>query len=347
MRALLLALTAFLVLQDRPQKVFEGSIDDAFIARVTASYSSSANTRGICCGSEFRFVLVDRTNPKRTWEIATIKEDYQLRYTVRRPTRSSMIVDRADYDYGLAEGSFALFYDTRSKSLLKRIDFKPGEGLRLISPEEVRRVGLDPAVFGKILEVDLTRSQDDVPLPPELPSVAPLKSTFEEFAKARPARVRAGYTEDVATLEESIGAWQNADGRIWFGKTFYDGEGITGVGGLGYFDLSKKAFSFLRIPQVVDWSVSALLVKGQQLWAGLERRSEGAEVSGGLLRHDLRTSATRIFRVEDVITSLHSSGDAIVMGTTNGIYLLRNDRLTRYRVTPTLDGKFVFYTESL
>jgi hypothetical protein len=217
--------------------------------------------------------------------------------------------------------------------------------LRRIDSDEIRRVGLDAAVFKKIAEQPLDRNQDDAPLPEGLPSIAPLKSTYPEFAKARPARVRDGYTEDIVTLEETIGASQTIDGRIWFGKTFYDGEGYTGVGGLGYFDLSKRQFSFLRIPQVVDWSVSALLVKDQVLWAGLERRPEGAEYSGGLLRHDLRTSMTRIYRVEDVITNLQVSGNALVIGTTNGVYVLRNDRMTRYRVTPTVDGKFVFYTE--
>ena len=345
MRGLILILGTLLVLQDRPEKVFEGPVDDAFIARATVSYVP--NSPGVCCRSQFRFVLVDRSNPSRTWEIAAISEDYQYRYNLRRATRSSVIVDRTDFDYGFPQGSSALFFDTRSKSLVKRIDFNPEEALHSVSTDEVRRVALDPAVFAKIVEVPLARNQDDTPLPEGLPTVVPLKSTYPEFARARPARVRDGYTEDVVTFEETIGASQTVDGRIWFGKTFYDGEGYTGVGGLGYFDLSKRQFSFLRIPQIVDWSVSALLVKDQVLWAGLERRPEGAEHSGGLLRHDLRTSATRIYRVEDVITSLHASGTALVMGTTNGIYVLRNDRIIRHRVTPTLDGKFVLYTETL
>jgi hypothetical protein len=344
MGALSLILSALLLLQDRPQKVFEGPVGDAFILRATAEYTPV--NPGVCCRSQFRLVLLDKTNLNRSWEIASISENYEYRYRIRRPTKSSIIVDRRDSDYGIDYGSMALFFDTQSKSLLKRIDFKPGEALQSIAPDEVRRVGLDPAIFSKILAVPLVRDQDSTPLPEGLPSVAPLKSTFAEFAKARPARVRQGYSSDVVTLEETVGAWQIADGRIWFGKTFYDGEGYTGVGGIGYFDISKKAFSFLRIPQIVDWSVSALLVKDQVLWAGLEGRPEAAEFSGGLLRHDLRTSATRVFRVEDVITSLHSTADALILGTTNGIYVLRNDRLTRHRVMPTLDGKFVFYTET-
>src|SRR5262245_13695439 len=31
--------------------------------------------------------------------------------------------------------------------------------------------------------------------------------------------------------------------RLWFGVTFYDGEGITGVGGIGTFDLSTGQYS--------------------------------------------------------------------------------------------------------
>ena len=338
MHAFLLFLTAFLALQDRIEKIFEAPIDASFIARVTVSRLPD---------NQFRLILVDRKNPNRTWEITTLREQQSFRYKVQRATGSSMVINRTDFDYGLDEGAFALFFDTRTKSLQKRIDFNVNEALRITGPEEVRRIGLDSTIFEKIAEVPSTRSQDDTPLPAGLPSIDPLKSTYAEFAKARPARVRDGYTEDVVTFEETIGASQTVDGRIWFGKTFYDGEGYTGVGGLGYFDLSKRQFSFLPIPQIVDWSVSALLVKDQVLWAGLERRPEGAEFSGGLLRHDLETSTTRVYRVEDVITSLHASGDALVMGTTNGIYVLRNDRMTRHRVTPTLDGKFVFYTEAV
>ena len=49
-----------------------------------------------------------------------------------------------------------------------------------------------------------------------------------------------------ATFDERIGPWQLTEGTLWFGKTFYDGEGHTGVGGFGYFDAARKAYRLVR-----------------------------------------------------------------------------------------------------
>ncbi len=137
------------------------------------------------------------------------------------------------------------------------------------------------------------------------------------------------------------------DGRIWFGRAFYDGEGTTGVGALAYFDITQKKFTFLNIPEVVDWSASATLGEGETLWAGLQNNPEGASRSGGLLRHDLKTSSTRIYAIEDLIRKIYRFGNALLIGTSNGVYVLTNGRLVRHRAEPTLDGKFVLYTENL
>ena len=66
------------------------------------------------------------------------------------------------------------------------------------------------------------------------------KSTYEEFARARPGRVKNGYRPDVTACEEVIGPYQIVGNRFWFGKTFYDGEGVTGIGGFGYFDPEER-----------------------------------------------------------------------------------------------------------
>ena len=79
---------------------------------------------------------------------------------------------------------------------------------------------------------------DEARLPAAVPSLP--RTTYDQFAAARPQRVKDGYRREGTELNESIGPWQREDGRIWFGKTFYDGEGSTGVGGFGYFDEEEK-----------------------------------------------------------------------------------------------------------
>jgi hypothetical protein len=128
--------------------LYEAPIDDAYSVRATVSHSMKS--RGICCTSLFRLFLVDRADASRYWELAAISEAYEYRYAVRRATRSSVIIERTDSDYGISYGFSALFFDVRSKALLKQIDFKPDEALKLIESEEALRVGLDAVVFSQI-----------------------------------------------------------------------------------------------------------------------------------------------------------------------------------------------------
>jgi hypothetical protein len=337
MRTFLVILSSLVVFQASTERIYEAPLAGGLRLRATVSRVGTP---------QFRLTLSERAG-NRSWDLVTIPDEMGDAYKVLRGTSSSIIVEHNDSDYGVRHGTFAVFFDLPSKKFLKKVDFDPHEALRAIGPEEVRRIGVDPKVFDQIKNAPALLDHENLQLPASLRGADLPQSTYQEFAKARPVRVRDGYSEDVTTIEERIGVTQELDGRVWFGKTFYDGEGYSGVGGLGYFEIAARHFSFLRIPQVVDWSVSALLVNDQTLWAGLERRPEGAEFSGGLLRHNLKTSTSRIYRVEDVITSLHSSGDALVLGTANGIYVLRNDRMIRHRITPTLDGKFVFYSEPL
>ncbi len=83
------------------------------------------------------------------------------------------------------------------------------------------------------------------------------QSTYDEFAAARPERVKNGYIRDNTEFDERIGPWQIEDGKLWFGKTFYDGEGMTGVGGFGYFDPADRKFHLFALPQIADWSIAA------------------------------------------------------------------------------------------
>ena len=341
-------LAALLSFQQHAVKIYDAPIDDGYNLRAEASYFPKSP--GVCCTSLLRVLLVDRLNANRYWEITAISDEYEHTYTVKRADRSSIVVEQTRPDYGVHEGSFKLFFDVRSKRLLKKIDFNPAEALKSVSTEEAQGVGLDPAVFVQIKNIDfspLYSKPDDAALPVALRNQPFPQSTYRDFARARPNRVRDGYDERSTIIGEKIGPHQVVNGRIWFGKTFGDGEGGSGVGGLGYFDIDQNKFTFLQIPEVSDWSVSALLVENETVWAGLVSRGENAVIVKGLLRHDLKTSGTQIYRIEDAIKTIVRSGNRLLIGTTNGIYVLNEGGLIRHRVEPTMDGKFALYTERL
>ena len=164
------------------------------------------------------------------------------------------------------------------------------------------------------------------------------KSTYEEFARARPRRVRDGYRPDVAAFEEVIGTYQIVGERFWFGKAFSDGEGLTGVGGFGYFDPEERKYIVFSPPEVARWSASALLVEEKDIWLGLARHPEGATYSGGLLRYQRDSGEAEEFDVGEVISQMKRWQGSLYLATANGLYILQDDRLTRYVFEPTLEG---------
>ena len=100
------------------------------------------------------------------------------------------------------------------------------------------------------------------------------RTTYRTFAAARPRRVQEGYVIGQAILDEHIGPWQVEGDRLWFGKTFYDDEGQTGVGGFGYFDSSERRFQLFAAGETADWSTSAILVQPGAIWLALAGRGD-------------------------------------------------------------------------
>jgi hypothetical protein len=333
MASLLFAcILAFLQPQQRPVVIHNAPVDDVYNLRITATMSS---------GTLLRVLLVDRTNSQRFWQIATLAEADELVFKVERADRQSVVLSRVSADYGVPEGFVKLFFDSSSKRLLQRIDFKPRDRMKDVTPAEVLKAGLDPEIFDALKDFSALPDFENAILPAALQRHPLPQSTFTDFRRSRPARVRDGYNEKSARIDEKIGPYQSVGNRIWFGKTFYDGEGLTGVGGIGYFDLTSNTYKLLRIPELFDWSVVAMLVDGDSVWSALKNFTEGEGPSGGLLRYDITTSVAHVYPVEDTILKIIRSGDAIATATTNGIYVLKADRFIRYRPEPDISGKFV------
>jgi len=175
-------------------------------------------------------------------------------------------------------------------------------------------------------------------LPAAMPALP--RTTYEQFAAARPRRVRDGYRREGTEIEESIGPWQREDGKIWFGKTFYDGEGSTGVGGFGYFDEKEKKLQLFHPTEIADWSVSALDVTPDAVWMALVNNGEYGGSSGGLLRYDRHTSAARRFPLPDIALRLGDMNGKTLAATDFGFAVVEDDQITRFFVDQTTDGRW-------
>jgi hypothetical protein len=55
--------------------------------------------------------------------------------------------------------------------------------------------------------------------------------------------------------------------RIWFGNSYYDGEGMKGVGESGFFDSSNRVHTLFSPPKMTRYEISAILVEPNRVWA--------------------------------------------------------------------------------
>jgi hypothetical protein len=185
------------------------------------------------------------------------------------------------------------------------------------------------------------------PLPPARPAVntdeiPPMPvSTIGEFEEARPDRARHLSDSDVREVSERIGPSQQVGPRIWAGKTFFDQGGSIGVGDIGYIDPSKKDWVFLHIPQMADWSTSALLVETDTIWAGLVRTGEGVPLSGGLLRYDRASHEAQVIPVAGVIDRILRVAKQIYCGTSGGFAIVDQSTAREFQFDPQLDGSYL------
>jgi hypothetical protein len=180
------------------------------------------------------------------------------------------------------------------------------------------------------------------------PVVYPIENFDYEFFKEKRkdalAKASSGF---VFTPENTIGGWQIAGTEIVFGTSFYDGEGISGVGAIGYFDLTKRTYRFEFPNELTTWSTSAILVEEDCIWIGAKRQPEGQPYSRGLLRYDKKDGASRWYRVPPIILSIKRAGKNLLLGTEDGLYVLTDSGMIRANYTVTIDGKPEIQVESL
>ena len=144
-----------------------------------------------------------------------------------------------------------------------------------------------------------------------------------------------------------IGPIQLVGEKIWFGVTFYDGEGYTGVGGIGTFDTKTRSYQLVYIPALADLSVSALLVDGDEVWLGLHGRTAGGMSGASVAKYQRDTGTLKRFNIAAVANKIVKLANGVYVATSDGIAVLsaenefRSGRLQRAR-----DGRYRFRSET-
>lgn len=294
--------------------------------------------------SQFSVELVGRRGSKIG--VGLVRDKGWLSYRLLRADDSSVVVAR--FSTYQAEPTVKLFLHPQKKYSIKRIDYAPDVGLLAVDDREAVSVLDLPLAAVKQLEekqLDVNATGDSLAyLPKELRDHPMPQSTPAELKRARP-RSEDGWDPEGMTIEEKPGPFQRVGNRIWFGKLFYDGEGISGVGGIGYFDTASSKYTLLSVPLMAEWSASAILVEDDAVWVGLVGYPEGEAYAGGLVRYDLKSGKSRKFPTEEVISRILRWNDRLYAATLNGAYRLRGETLTRYRVEPNINNRFVILSE--
>jgi hypothetical protein len=204
------------------------------------------------------------------------------------------------------------------------IDFGPGEEFHLTTE--------DNASWGHETVLIHTRGSETrrIPLP---------QSSIEEWEQARPGEPARYGSGRPSEIREEIGPAQLAADRLWLGKSFYDSEGISGVGGFGYFDTANEEFALCSPPEIRDWSVSSLLVENDAVWLGLMHRGEWGDTSGGLLRWDRRQERVERYEFAPIVHTITRRGP-LYLGTSEGLAIFENGRFQEFRVDQALNGSF-------
>ena len=164
------------------------------------------------------------------------------------------------------------------------------------------------------------------------------QTSYDEFARLRPARVENGYSPLATTIDEAVGPWQIVDGALWFAKKFYDGEGNTGLGGLGYFDANALKYRIYSPPELAAWSSTAMLVEPRTVWVGLANNGEYGSTGGGLLQFDRATEKAERIEFHELVNEIARVGDRLLLATDFGVMVLENRRPRRFFVDRTING---------
>jgi hypothetical protein len=141
------------------------------------------------------------------------------------------------------------------------------------------------------------------------------QSSREEHIRAFPERYERSRSPVNYTIQERIGPHEIVGDRFWFAKAFYDGEGISGVGGVGYFDPEKREYRVFSPPELAPWSATALYVDGDVVWVGLRNFGELVSLPQGLLRYDTVNGTARKYEIPEVIHVISKWNDAFHVGT--------------------------------
>lgn len=143
------------------------------------------------------------------------------------------------------------------------------------------------------------------------------------------------------TYQNNVGPLQPVGDMIWFGLTFYDGEGYSGVGGIGTFDLKTQSYEVIYIPALKDFSVSAILVEGDEVWLGLYGQPEAEPYGAGIVLYDVKSKIVQKYDVPGIASRIEKYGSTTYITTSEGFSIIDSEGKVNFGyLERTRDGQY-------
>ena len=260
--------------------------------------------------------------------------------------RAKVLLSRIDYDripmtaaYPDGSGAVLLGSDRRTPVALEYTlenEFRFLQGTAAGRwTSRLRPTPAEPLRFGPgnrfAVAPDENRGMQVTELGPKISKAIPFpQPTSSHYVAARPGNLQNRYLRDHTKMEVTIGAWQIFEGTVWFGQSFYDSEGISGVGGFGHFNTTTGRYEIQSPPEIIDSSVTAILVEQNAVWLATARRGEWGDTSRGLLRFDRAAKTIEKIALGDLTSKILRVGSRVVLATNFGIAILEDGKVRRY-----------------
>jgi len=139
-----------------------------------------------------------------------------------------------------------------------------------------------------------------------------------------------------------IGPYLIEQNKVVFGLSFYDGEGSTGIGGIGFYDLIKKTYNIKYIKEIGDKSIGKMFFYKNELWCALYQRGEGADNYSGVMRYNIDSKEYQVYDILGEVNAIVPWKDYIFINTSKGFYQINDGLITRGVFKTSSNGDYEF-----
>jgi len=139
-----------------------------------------------------------------------------------------------------------------------------------------------------------------------------------------------------------IGPYLIENGEVVFGISFYDGEGSTGLGGIGFYDLIKKTYNINYIKEIADKSIGKMFFYKNELWSTLYQGGEGADYHYGVMKYNIDSEKYQVYDIPGKVDVIISWKDFVFVNTSKGFYQINDGLITRGVFNTSSNGDYEF-----